>query len=138
MQPHAKHIDVFVRTGVWFVQIANNYGQNKEYDQSERDEFRHNPKALVAHAKDIEDQVNGLWGAFYADSEAQKMGAQMFGERMERPCPCSCPWRFANVLATGRTHQRRAASQGVHAQVRRRVPRESICGTCYLSHTVQD
>lgn len=62
MQPHTKHMDIFVRTGVWFVQIANNFGQNKEYDQKERDEFRHNPKALVAHAKDIEDQVNGLWG----------------------------------------------------------------------------
>lgn len=57
MQPHAKHLDVFVRTAVWFVQIANNFGQNKEYDMKERDEFRHDPKALVAHAKDIEDQV---------------------------------------------------------------------------------
>ncbi|KAK5124053.1 hypothetical protein LTR85_002250 [Meristemomyces frigidus] len=82
MQPHAKHLDIFVRTGVWFVQIANNFGQNKEYDEKERDEFRHNPKALVAHAKDIEDQVNGLWGAFYAGSEAQKMGQEMFGQRM--------------------------------------------------------
>ncbi|PPJ54899.1 hypothetical protein CBER1_06033 [Cercospora berteroae] len=82
MQPHTKHIDVFVRTGVWFVQIANNYGQNKEYESAERDEFRHNPKALVAHAKDIEDQVNGLWGAFYSDTEAQKQGQQMFRERM--------------------------------------------------------
>ncbi|KAF7194766.1 FAD-binding monooxygenase moxY [Pseudocercospora fuligena] len=82
MQPHAKHIDVFVRTGVWFVQIANNFGQNKEYDQAERDEFRNNPKALVAHAKDIEDQVNGLWGTFYSGTEAQKMGTEMFRQRM--------------------------------------------------------
>lgn len=65
-----------------FVQIANNFGQNKEYDQAERDEFRRNPKALVAHAKDIEDQVNGLWGSFYAGSEAQKAGQDMFRERM--------------------------------------------------------
>lgn len=36
---------------VWFVQIANNYGQNKEYDEKERDMFRHDPKSLVAHAK---------------------------------------------------------------------------------------
>ena len=82
MQPHTKHIDIFVRTGVWFVQIANNYGANHEYDEEARDKFRHNPKALVEHAKDIEDQVNGLWGAFYADSEAQKMGQQLFGARM--------------------------------------------------------
>nr|POE51572.1 putative sterigmatocystin biosynthesis monooxygenase stcw [Quercus suber] len=82
MQPHAKHIDVFVRTGVWFVQIANNFGQNKEYDAQERDEFRHNPEALVAHAKDIEDQVNGVWGAFYSGTEAQKMGEAHFRQRM--------------------------------------------------------
>ncbi|KAI7280561.1 putative sterigmatocystin biosynthesis monooxygenase [Hortaea werneckii] len=82
MQPFAKHMDIFVRTGVWFVQIANNFGQNKEYDEKERDEFRHNPQALVAHAKDIEDQVNGLWGMFYSDSEAQQMGQEMFRRRM--------------------------------------------------------
>ncbi|OQO13068.1 putative sterigmatocystin biosynthesis monooxygenase stcW [Cryoendolithus antarcticus] len=82
MQPHTKHLDIFVRTGVWFVQIANNFGMNKEYDQKERDEFRHNPKALVAHAKDIEDQVNGLWGAFYDGSEAQAGAQKLFGERM--------------------------------------------------------
>ncbi|KAK3633928.1 hypothetical protein LTR56_015538 [Elasticomyces elasticus] len=82
MQPHAKHIDIFVRTAVWFVQIANNFGQNKEYDEKERDTFRHDPKALVAHAKDIEDQVNGLWGAFYSGTEHQKQGQQLFRERM--------------------------------------------------------
>ena len=83
MQPHAKHLDVFVRTGVWFVQIANNYGQNKEYSQEEREEFRRNPEKLLAHAKDIESQVNGLWGAFYTDSEAQKSAQQLFRERMK-------------------------------------------------------
>ncbi|KAK0363158.1 hypothetical protein LTR91_023303 [Friedmanniomyces endolithicus] len=82
MQPHAKHIDIFVRTAVWFVQIANNYGQNKEYDEKERDTFRHDPKSLVAHAKDIEDQVNGLWGAFYSDTEQQKAGQELFRNRM--------------------------------------------------------
>ena len=38
-------------SSVWFVQIANNYGQNKEYNDTERDTFRHDPKSLVAHAK---------------------------------------------------------------------------------------
>lgn len=83
MQPYTKHMDIFVRTGVWFVQIANNYGQNKEYSQAERDEFRHDPRKLVAHAKDIENQINGLWGAFYADSEAQKGAQAVFRERMK-------------------------------------------------------
>lgn len=76
-------MDIFVRTGVWFVQIANNYGQNKEYSQEERDTFRRDPKALVAHAKDIENQVNGLWGAFYTGSAAQKEAQELFRERMK-------------------------------------------------------
>ncbi|KAH7381347.1 hypothetical protein DE146DRAFT_704940 [Phaeosphaeria sp. MPI-PUGE-AT-0046c] len=83
MQPHVKHMDIFVRTGVWFVQIANNYGQNKEYSEEERDEFRRDPKKLLAHAKDIENQVNGLWGAFYADSESQKGAQALFRDRMK-------------------------------------------------------
>lgn len=82
MQPHTKHLDVFVRTGVWFVQIANNFGQNKEYEESERAVFRKDPNALVAHAKDIEGQINGLWGAFYEGSESQKMAQEMFKARM--------------------------------------------------------
>lgn len=82
MQKHAKHLDVFVRTGVWFVELASNTGQNKIYSQEERDTFRHDPKALVAHAKSIEDQVNGLWGAFYEGTEAQQMAKQIFTTRM--------------------------------------------------------
>lgn len=82
MQPFAKHIDVFVRTGVWFVQIANNFGQNKEYTDEERKIFRNDPSALVAHAKDVEDQVNGLWGAFYSGTETQKMAQDIYGKRM--------------------------------------------------------
>lgn len=68
MQKAAKHLDVFVRTGVWFVELAGHYGQNKEYGQEERDEFRKDPQKLAEHAKYIEDQVNGLWGAFYSDT----------------------------------------------------------------------
>lgn len=82
MQPHTKHIDIFVRTAVWFVQIANNYGQNHEYSQEERDKFRSDPEALAAHAKDIESQVNGLWGAFYSGTEAQEQGQALFRARM--------------------------------------------------------
>jgi cation diffusion facilitator CzcD-associated flavoprotein CzcO len=83
MQPHAKRLDVFVRTGVWFVQIANNFGQNKEYSEKEREEFRRDPKKLLAHAKDIESQVNGLWGGFYSGSEGQKMIQEIFRARMK-------------------------------------------------------
>lgn len=81
MQPHVKHMDIFIRTGVWFVQIANNFGSNHEYTQEQRDEFRNDPKKLVAHAKDIESQVNGLWGTFYSGSEGQKEAQKILKER---------------------------------------------------------
>ncbi|KAL1304763.1 hypothetical protein AAFC00_003700 [Neodothiora populina] len=82
MQPYTKHIDIFVRTAVWFVQIANNYGQNHAYSDEERALYRRDSAALVAHAKDIEDQVNGLWGSFYAGTEAQADGQKLFRARM--------------------------------------------------------
>jgi len=83
LQPFAKHIDVFVRTGVWFGVMAGNSGtQSKEYGPDERDEFRRNPAALVAHAKAIEGEVNGTWGAFYNGSMGQKMASQFFRKRM--------------------------------------------------------
>ena len=82
MQPYTKQLDIFVRTKVWFVQIANNYGQNKEYTAEERENFRQNPDQLVAHAKDIEDQVNGFWGSFYHGSEEQAFSQDLFRKRM--------------------------------------------------------
>lgn len=83
MQPHAKHIDVFVRTGVWFGLIAGNSGtQAREYSQEERENFRNEPDCLVAHAKEIEGEVNGMWGAFYSGSVGQKMGSAFFRKRM--------------------------------------------------------
>jgi cation diffusion facilitator CzcD-associated flavoprotein CzcO len=82
MQKHAKHIDVFVRTGVWFVEIANNFGANHEYSQEERDEFRNDPSKIVEHAKSIEQQVNGLWGIFYDGNESQLGAQEMLKQRM--------------------------------------------------------
>ncbi|KAK5550925.1 hypothetical protein LTR46_011068 [Exophiala xenobiotica] len=71
MQKYAKHLDVFVRTGIWFVEIANNYGHNHEYTAVQKEEFRQDPDKLVEHAKSIEDQLNGLWGSFYKNSPGQ-------------------------------------------------------------------
>ncbi|EME38864.1 flavin-binding monooxygenase-like protein [Dothistroma septosporum NZE10] len=83
MQPYAKHLDIFVRTGVWFGVIAGNSGsQAKEYSEEERENFRRDPKAVVAHAREIEEQVNGMWGGFYAGSMGQKMGSGYFRTRM--------------------------------------------------------
>ncbi|KAK2802318.1 hypothetical protein FQN51_004608 [Onygenales sp. PD_10] len=74
MQPHVKHMDVFVRTGVWFIEMAGNSGVNKEYSEEQRQLFRTNPAELVKEAKWIENQVNGSWGMFYKGD--QQMYAQ--------------------------------------------------------------
>lgn len=47
--------------GVWFVQIANNFGANHEYTEEQKASFHKDPAELVKHAKSIEDQVNGLY-----------------------------------------------------------------------------
>jgi hydroxyversicolorone monooxygenase len=60
MQPHVKHIDVYVRTAVWFINIAGNDGNGKPYPEEERKEFREDTGKLVKHAKYLEDRVNGL------------------------------------------------------------------------------
>ena len=68
--------------GVWFVQIANNFGQNKEYSQKERDHFRHDKNALVAHAKDVENQFNAMWEVRFTGSETQQQAQQHYRTRM--------------------------------------------------------
>ncbi|EFE33688.1 uncharacterized protein ARB_07635 [Trichophyton benhamiae CBS 112371] len=71
MQPHVKHMDVFVRTGTWFAAIAGNQGGNSAYSDEEKERFRSDPQALVEHCKSWEDQINALWGMFYKGSPAQ-------------------------------------------------------------------
>ncbi|KAL4865147.1 hypothetical protein BDV12DRAFT_211218 [Aspergillus spectabilis] len=83
LQPHTKHLDIFVRTGVWFGVLAGNTGTpSKVYSETERAEFKTNPTALVDHAKSIEAEVNGMWGAFYRDSMAQKGASSFFRGRI--------------------------------------------------------
>ncbi|CAK7217039.1 hypothetical protein SCUCBS95973_003016 [Sporothrix curviconia] len=84
MQPHVEHMDIFIRTGVWFVALVDNVGANHEYTQEEKDEFRSDPSKLVAHAKKMDAGLNGLWGIFYRDSEKQAAARKAFGERMAR------------------------------------------------------
>jgi hypothetical protein len=82
MQPHVKHIDTYVRTAIWFTAIAGNNGDGMEYTEEERNRFRADTKELVKHAKSLEDQVNGLWPAFFHDTEEQKQAQAFFKARM--------------------------------------------------------
>ena len=82
MQPYVKHIDVYVRTAIWFVSIAGNNGVGEPYTAEQRNEFRADIGALVKHAKYLEDQINALWDVFFTRSEGQKGAQKMFGDRM--------------------------------------------------------
>ena len=75
-------MDVFIRTGVWFVQIAKNYGQNYEYSEEDRTAFLRDKKQIIAHAKDLEDQVNGIFDGFFRNSNAQRELRDTYTERM--------------------------------------------------------
>lgn len=83
MQSHVKSLDVFVRTPVWFVDLAGNQGLNSEYTPEQQKEFRANPEKLVAHAKDLEEKVNAFWSLCFRGSEVQKTATAHFTTRMK-------------------------------------------------------
>ncbi|KAB2579998.1 putative sterigmatocystin biosynthesis monooxygenase stcW [Lasiodiplodia theobromae] len=84
MQPHVQHLDVFVRTGVWFVQMTENAEQIVEYPDEMKDAFRRDPRKMVAHAKSIEDQVNDIFEVMYAGSAKQKEAQDTMRARMQK------------------------------------------------------
>ncbi|QSZ36642.1 hypothetical protein DSL72_006523 [Monilinia vaccinii-corymbosi] len=83
IQPHVKHIDVYVRTAVWFISVAENDGYAREYTAEEREKFRNDTAALVKHAKEVESEINSLWEIFLKDSDAQERTKKKFLARME-------------------------------------------------------
>ncbi|TVY37816.1 putative sterigmatocystin biosynthesis monooxygenase [Lachnellula subtilissima] len=82
MQPHVKHMDVYVRTPVWFVQIMNNFGNNHKYTEKEQQFYRDNPKLLVAHIKELENEANGRFDQNIMGSAEQAAWRKMVEERM--------------------------------------------------------
>ncbi|KAL0255031.1 hypothetical protein SLS55_009558 [Diplodia seriata] len=83
MQPHVGHLDVFVRTGVWFVQLTDNAEKIVEYADETKDEFRREPRKLVEHAKGIEDQVNAIFEVMFEKSEKQAKAQEAMRARMK-------------------------------------------------------
>ena len=57
--------------GIYFIQTANDFGAIRSIPKKNVTFFRNDPKILVAHARDIEGQVNGMWRVFYSGSEMQ-------------------------------------------------------------------
>ena len=85
MQPHAKHLHVYVRTPVWFTTIADNDGNNFPYTDEQISERRANHKKLVGDAHYIESQINTAAGlkAFMTNSLEAKLSRQLFSGRMK-------------------------------------------------------
>lgn len=83
MQPHVKHLDVFIRTPVWFVELAGNNGENHPYTEKQQKEFRENPEKLLEHAKDLESSINGAFEMMIKGSEMQAQVQQYFRERTQ-------------------------------------------------------
>ncbi|EOD43371.1 putative flavin-binding monooxygenase protein [Neofusicoccum parvum UCRNP2] len=82
MQPFARHLDVFVRTGVWFIVLTENTGQNHAYEAADVERFRHDAASLVAHAKSIEDQVNSIFELMFDGSDVQLEAQKAMRARM--------------------------------------------------------
>jgi hydroxyversicolorone monooxygenase len=78
--PYLYNIDP--HAGVWFVQIADNYGHNHEYTPDQREQFRQDPNSLVAHAKSVEDKVNGFFFMMYKNAPGQLEAKKIWSERM--------------------------------------------------------
>lgn len=86
MQPHVKHMDVFIRTPVWFAEVAGHGGQNHDYEPEVRQKFRDDDDHLLATAKGIEDGLNGVMGikAMMTSSAESRAVKKYFQERMRK------------------------------------------------------
>ncbi|VUC25603.1 unnamed protein product [Clonostachys rosea] len=86
MQPHVKQMDVFVRTPVWFAEIAGHGGDNFEYSDEERDLLKRDPKTLVDKAKGIENTLNGTGGfkSLLRHSQESRWAQQFFTDKMRK------------------------------------------------------
>ncbi|CAK1365721.1 putative sterigmatocystin biosynthesis monooxygenase stcW [Cercospora beticola] len=58
MQEKAKSLDVYIRSPVWFAELAGHGGENTDYEESVRQNLRTNPADLLSTAKEIEGGLN--------------------------------------------------------------------------------
>jgi cation diffusion facilitator CzcD-associated flavoprotein CzcO len=82
MQPHVKHMSVFIRTPTWFVEFAGHSGKNTSYTAEQKATFRQDPTALVAHVKLLEDRMNSGFAVFLKDSPEQQGAAEYLEKRI--------------------------------------------------------
>lgn len=81
MQPHVNSMDIFIRTPVWFVEMAGNNGANHPYTEEQQKEFREKPEKLLEHARDLESKINSAFDMFVKGSEIQEEAKKYFADR---------------------------------------------------------
>ncbi|KAI1630493.1 flavin-binding monooxygenase-like protein [Exophiala viscosa] len=86
LQPHVKSMDVFVRTPVWFAEIADHSGDNYDYTPDQRETFKNDNAALIKQAKAIEGKLNTAMGlkAMMTQSAEAKIVRDYFTKRMRQ------------------------------------------------------
>ena len=82
MPPYVENLDIFIRTGTWFVQIADNFAQNHVYSAGEKEEFRNDPEKIIAHTKELDRYMNRLLPDFFKSSPAAQQLREHFMQRI--------------------------------------------------------
>ncbi|KAK4499757.1 hypothetical protein PRZ48_007943 [Zasmidium cellare] len=79
-----KQMDVFVRTPVWFAELAGHAGQNHEYPEDQRQKLRDDTNELLTTARSIEGGLNGIMGikAMMKHSAESRAVRDYFKKRM--------------------------------------------------------
>ncbi|OJD29100.1 fad nad-binding domain-containing protein [Diplodia corticola] len=70
IQPHVKSLTTFIRSPTWIAPPIGSSGQ-REYTEEEKEAFRTQPGALLAHRKEIEDGMNRYFAVFQKNSPEQ-------------------------------------------------------------------
>lgn len=83
IQPKAKHIDLYARTGVWFSQISEQFAQNHVYSEDEKKAFHSDANNLIAATKELDSTINRLWTIFFEDNPLHKELEQSVAARMK-------------------------------------------------------
>lgn len=72
MQPTVKHLDVFIRSGIWLVDLGPHTGFPTPFSDAERHAFRSDVSRHVGAIKTVENLLNDKWLRVSADAAGRK------------------------------------------------------------------
>ncbi|KAL4969944.1 flavin-containing monooxygenase [Aspergillus stella-maris] len=86
IQKDVKHADVYIRTPSWIsppVALPPGVEKDHRYSEEEKQQFRDDPAGYLSMRKGLEDQFNGMFGAFKRDGSEQAALRARFEGRMK-------------------------------------------------------